>query len=340
MTMFRLRNIKCLYLKSIRRIKGFLLSDKSREFLIFLFFYFIASAFWLLQTLNNDYETEFSIPVRLRGVPDNVMLTTEPPAEIKIKVKDKGTVLLNYMLGKSFLPVTLNFPLSKTTSSRVKVNWADIEKQVTGQLGASTRLLAVNPDTLEYYFSTGKSKKVPVRLIGKLTPARQYYISDTLFSPDSVLVYAPPFILDTLTAAYTQRLNLTGMTDTLIHHISLSKVKGAKFVPDQLKMVLPIDLYTEKTVEVPVRGINFPADKVLRTFPSKVQLTFQVGVSRFKSINADDFVLNVSYEELLHLGGKDKYAVKIKSVPRGASHVRIYPPAVDFLIEQATVYEY
>ena len=78
--MFGLRNIKCLYLKSIRRIKGFLLSDKSREFLIFLFFYFIASAFWLLQTLNNDYETEFSIPVRLRGVPDNVMLTTEPPA--------------------------------------------------------------------------------------------------------------------------------------------------------------------------------------------------------------------------------------------------------------------
>ncbi|MFW9624266.1 MAG: YbbR-like domain-containing protein, partial [Bacteroides graminisolvens] len=201
--MFRLRNIKCLYLKSIRRIKGFLLSDKSREFLIFLFFYFIASAFWLLQTLNNDYETEFSIPVRLRGVPDNVMLTTEPPAEIKIKVKDKGTVLLNYMLGKSFLPITLNFPLSKTTSSRVKVNWAEIEKQVIGQLGASTRLLAVNPDTLEYYFSTGKSKKVPVRLIGKLTPARQYYIADTLFSPDSVLVYAPPFILDTLTAAYT-----------------------------------------------------------------------------------------------------------------------------------------
>ena len=70
------RNIKRIYLKTARKVKDFLLSDKSREFLIFLFFFFIASGFWLLQTLNNDYETEFSIPVRLKGVPNNVVITS------------------------------------------------------------------------------------------------------------------------------------------------------------------------------------------------------------------------------------------------------------------------
>ena len=103
--MFERRNIKYIYLKLSRKIKDFLLSDKSREFLIFLFFFFIAGGFWLLQTLNNDYEAEFSIPVRLKGVPNHVVLTSEPPSELRIKVKDKGTVLLNYMLGKSFFPV-------------------------------------------------------------------------------------------------------------------------------------------------------------------------------------------------------------------------------------------
>ena len=103
------RNIKRIYLKTARKVKDFLLSDKSREFLIFLFFFFIASGFWLLQTLNNDYETEFSIPVRLKGVPNNVVITSEPPSELHIRVKDKGTVLLNYMLGKSFFPITLDF---------------------------------------------------------------------------------------------------------------------------------------------------------------------------------------------------------------------------------------
>ena len=69
-------------------------------------------------------------------------------------------------------------------------------------------------------------------------------------------------------------------------------------------------------MEVPLRGVNFPADKVLRAFPSKVQVTFQVGLSHFRQINADDFHIYVSYEELLRLGS-DKYTVKIKNLPKG-----------------------
>lgn len=101
--MFDRRNIRRIYLNITGKTKDFLLSDKSREFFVFLFFFFIAGGFWLLQTLNNDYEAEFSIPVRLRGVPNNTMITSEPVSELHIKVKDKGTVLLNYMLGKSLL---------------------------------------------------------------------------------------------------------------------------------------------------------------------------------------------------------------------------------------------
>ena len=53
--MFERRNIQRTYLKISREVKDFLLSDKSREFFIFLFFFFVAGGFWLLQTLNNDY---------------------------------------------------------------------------------------------------------------------------------------------------------------------------------------------------------------------------------------------------------------------------------------------
>lgn len=229
--MFERRNIKYIYLKLSRRIKDFLLSDKSREFLIFLFFFFIAGGFWLLQTLNNDYEAEFSIPVRLKGVPNHVVLTSEPPSELRIKVKDKGTVLLNYMLGKSFFPVNIDFSESKAPDNHVKIYTSELEKKILGQLNVSTRLLSVKPDTLEYIYSTGKSKLVPVKLEGKVTAGRQYYISDTIYSPDSVLVYAPVAILDTITTAYTQKVNFENVADTLRQRIALAGVKGAKFVP-------------------------------------------------------------------------------------------------------------
>lgn len=328
-------SIKRTYFRIAVQVKNFLLSAKSREFFIFLFFFFVASGFWLLQTLNNDYETEFSVPVRLKGVPDNVVITSEPASELHIRVKDKGTVLLNYMLGKSFYPLTINFGDYKAAdnSNHVRIISSEFEKKILSQLNVSTRLLSVKPDTLEYYYSTGDSKLVPVKLLGEVSAGRQYYLSDTVFTPDSVLVYASKEVLDTVTAAYTKWVRQDNISDTLRQSVSLLVRKGMKYIPSSVEMMLPVDIYTEKTVEVPLKGVNFPADKILRTFPSKVQVTFQVGLSRFRKITADDFHIRVSYEELLLLGA-DKYTVKLGHLPEGVTQVRVHPEQVDFLIEQ------
>ena len=331
--MFEQRNIKRLFLKTKKQTKDFLLSAKSREFFVFLCFFFIAAGFWLLQTLNNDYETEFSIPVRLRNVPENVVITSDPVSEVRVRVRDKGTVLLNYMLGKNFYPVILDFKNYINMGNHVQVQTSQVQKWITGQLNASTALLSMKPDTLEYYYSTGVSKMIPVKLCANVSAGEQYYLPDTLFTPDSVRVYAPSDALDTMKVAYTLPLNLDNITDTLEREVTLSAPKGAKYIPASVKLTLPVDMYTEKTVEVPLRGINFPADKVLRAFPSKIKISFQVGMGRFRQITADDFHLVVSYEELVRLGS-EKYTVKLRTLPEGVSHVRFNPEQVDFLIEQ------
>lgn len=331
--MFEQRNIKRLFLKTKKQTKDFLLSAKSREFFVFLCFFFIAAGFWLLQTLNNDYETEFSIPVRLRNVPENVVITSDPVSEVRVRVRDKGTVLLNYMLGKNFYPVILDFKNYTNMGNHVQVQTSQVQKWITGQLNASTALLSMKPDTLEYYYSTGVSKMIPVKLCGNVSAGEQYYLPDTFFTPDSVRVYATSDALDTMKVAYTLPLNLDNITDTLECEVTLSAPKGAKYIPASVKLTLPVDMYTEKTVEVPLRGVNFPADKVLRAFPSKIKISFQVGMGRFRQITADDFHLVVSYEELVRLGS-EKYTVKLRTLPEGVSHVRFNPEQVDFLIEQ------
>lgn len=329
------RDIRRTYLEITTKVKDFLLSKRSREFFLFLFFFFIAAGFWLLQTLNNDFEAEFSIPVRLKGVPNETVITSEPASELKIKVEDKGTVLLNYMLGTRFYPITLDFSDYKGADSHVRIYRTQYEKKILSQLNVSTRLISIKPDTLDYIYSTGASKRVPVRFQGSVSAGRQYYLSDTIFTPDSVWVYAPAEAIDTITAAYIQPFSMENIVDTLKRDFPLQAQKGVKFVPASVNMMLPVDIYTEKTVEVPLHGINFPAGKVLRAFPSKIQITFQVGLSRFRQVNADDFHLHVSYEELLKLGS-DKYTVKLNYVPHGVTQVRFNPEQVDFLIEQVT----
>ena len=93
-----------------------------------------------------------------------------------------------------------------------------------------------------------------------------------------------------------------------------------------------VDYYTEKMVEVPIIGLNFPADKALRTFPAKAKVTFRIGSARFNLIGPESFVLATTYEELLQ-NTSSKYHLHLKSLPPGVSNVRIQPQDVDYLIE-------
>ena len=335
--MFRRIHPKHLYLKCSKKIKNFLLSAKSREFLIFLFFVLMAGFFWLLQTLDNEYETEISIPIRLEDVPEHIVITSEPVSKVEVKVKDRGTVLLNYMLKRRFSPISIEFTEDLSKDNHVKIRTTDIERRILSQLTASTRLISLFPDTIEYYYSSGQSKIVPVKLIGNVTAARQYYISDTIFSPDSVMVYAPASVLDTISVAYTHNLDLSNIIDTITKKVEMAKIRGVKFIPDEIECTFCPDIYTEKTVEVPIIGVNFPYDKVLRTFPSKVNITFRIGVGQFKTVTADDFLVVVSYDELLR-SNSDKCTVKLQRVPFNISQISVSPTQVDYLIEQSSFY--
>ena len=42
-------------------VKNFLLGPKNKEFLIFLFFFFVSAAFWLLQSLNETFDVELKM---------------------------------------------------------------------------------------------------------------------------------------------------------------------------------------------------------------------------------------------------------------------------------------
>jgi YbbR domain-containing protein len=321
----------------LEKIRSFLLAKKSREFLIFLFFVFVSFCFWLLQVLNDDYETELSMQLKLKNVPENVVLTSELPNELKIGVQDKGTVLINYLLGKSLYPVTIDFEEYQDKGNQIRFLSSALSKRVTGQLSQSTKLLAIKPDTLELIYTRGEGKKVPVCLRGEVEAERQYYISERIFSPDSVMVYAPREILDTITAAYTETLYVKEISDTTRHRAGIMPVKGARFTPSYSDITFMVDMYSEKTVEVPVQGVNFPEDKLLRTFPSKVQVTFQIGLRQFKTVNAEDFTVVVDYQTLEREKSEKCKPVLLKS-PANVNLIRVAPAEIDYIIEQKIMF--
>ena len=321
------------YLEIGKRIKNFLLAKGSREFLIFLFFVFVSFCFWLLQVLNDDYENDYNVSIRMKRVPDNVVFTSDLPSDLKVTLKDRGTVLVNYSWGHGLVPLDFDFEEYADKGNHVRIPAMSLAKKISAQLNQSTKLLSIKPDTLEFIYTKGAAKVVPVRMQGSITPERQCYVSDTIFSPDSVKVYAPKAILDTITGAYTQPVSLEGVSDTVNQRLSFVSVKGARFVPDSIDMALKVDVFAEKTVDVSVVGINFPHDKMLRTFPAKAKVTFQVGLSRFMEVDADDFLLVVDYNDLQGENA-DKCKLVLKQYPEEVKHVRMNPKEMEYIIEQ------
>lgn len=321
----------------IIKIKDFLLGRKNREFLIFLFFFALSAVFWLLQTLNETFETEVVVPLKLNNVPSNLIITSDLPDELHVTVQDKGSILMKYLYGQPLTPVTVDYKNYDFggMAGRVQVQEAEVRRAIAAQLFSSTRIQSIKPDTLEFFYNRGLKKKVPVLISGVIEPAQQYYLRHVVAKPDSVVVFAPSSILDTLQAAYTQNFYQAGLVESKNLQIPVRPIRGAKFIPDVLDVQIDVDIYTEKTVEVPIVGVNFPADKDLRIFPSKVKVTFKVGSKSYKSITADDFVLVISYEELIN-NESSKIPLHLKSIPEGVSSVRIHPSEVDYLLEQTS----
>lgn len=310
----------------------------NKQFLIFLFFLALSSVFWIFQTLNETYEEDFQVPLELRNVPSNVVITTDLPENLHILLRDKGSQLLAYRYTRQFKPVVVDYNTYSNPSGHVSILGNELQRQIAAQLLPGTQMLGLKPDTLDFYYNFGQFKRVPIRPLGEVRAGRLYSLAKTVYSEDSVTVYASREQLDTITAAYLQPFNLRNLTDTTHVKSNFVKVNGAKFVPAQIGVTFCIDRLVEKNIQVPVQQVNFPASKQLRTFPATVKVTFQVGMGLYRKITSENFVLVVNYEDLLK--NKSTYChLSLKTIPEGVSHVRISPQDVEYVIEEIPDYE-
>lgn len=320
---------------SIRRCFSILWN---RQFLIFLFFLALSAVFWLFQALGETYEEDFQVPIELKNVPGNVVITTDLPQALHVSLRDKGSLLMAYRYTRQFKPVVIDFNACSNPSGHVVVQAQDLMRQIVPQLMPGTQVVGVKPDTVEFYYNYGLCKRVPVVVQGTIRPDRLFTLAAVKQSRDSVLVYASKSQLDTITAAYSKPLSLLNLTDTAQVRAEFVKVKGAKFVPNQVDLTFCIDRLVEKTVQVPVRQVNFPASKQLRTLPATVNVTFQVGMGLYRQITNENFVLVVNYEDLLRTKGNQCH-LSLKTIPAGVSHVRITPQDVEYVIEEIPDYD-
>ena len=179
------------------------------------------------------------------------------------------------------------------------------------------------------------TKKVPVKLLYEMSFHEAYGISGPIkITPDSVMVSGALEDLKVIHSWFTDTLRLTDIQSTIntkISFINLNKSNVTVF-PREVKVEVPVDEFTEKTVEVPIQLTNSRGMEV-RLFPEKVSVTILSALSNYSKAERDSFLATVD------LGEWKKYRYKqlpviLNKYPSHSKFIKIEPQTVDFLVQK------
>ncbi len=309
-----------------------------RNIIAFTICLLIATALWFLNALNKNYTINLSYPVTYTNLPNDKMLTNTPPKHFELKVKAGGFSILRHKLSMSFTPLVLDvktlslFGNTKHSSSNICIPTEKLEEYISSQISAELSILAIKPDSIFLNFDKLTKKRVRIKPNISLAFVKQHFISNEItFSPDSIDVYGPLSIIDTIQAIYTQKQRYEKLSQPIRRNVSLQEIKNLQYTPKRVIMDVPVEEFTEKIIYVPIHVINQPEHKNIKLFPDKAKISFLVSLSNFSSVSEQDFQLVVDYSSLSQTS--DLLDVNLLRSPSHIYSTNVNPLKVEYLLQ-------
>ncbi len=302
------------------------------DFSVFLLFLGLTLFFWWSQTMNQNYETQMKLPVIVSDVPDNVRITRQPARQLTVALSGKGSSLKKSGRRGSRNVLKVSNSAFMMSHGHASVSTSRLRDSIAAMLPSSVVIHSISPDSLVYQYAMQRSLKLPVEFEGTTESQDQFFLERIEFSPDSVI--AKILLSDTAVhraVADVAQIALT--SDTIIRTVALKAERGVIFSQDEVNMTVLSQQYTEKSLEVPITGVNFPEYVSLKSFPARAVLTVWVKMSEYDRVTAADFQVVVDYNDI---AGSDasKARLRIYSQPANVRNVRLQTRTVDYLMER------
>jgi hypothetical protein len=177
-------------------------------------------------------------------------------------------------------------------------------------------------------------KYVKIKPVTDLTFVSGYMQTDNFKAfPDSIKVFGVKKYLNKIEFISTQKLTLKNVKDTITTTLNLKKNKNFIYSPEKVKIIIPVDRYTEKSLSIPLKIINLPDSLDIITFPSEIKLNFNVGINNYNSINESDFEAIATFT---HLKKElpENLKVELVKFPTTINSVKIQPEYVEYILKK------
>jgi hypothetical protein len=305
---------------------------------VFLICILTASIFWILIAFSKRYPEEINIRIRYKNIPEGKVINGFVPESFNLKINTTGFKLFSYYLG--FKPREMSIDLHsgeiRNAGNEIYLDEEKLFESLRKQLDEDVFLTGFTPGQIKVKVGDLIQRQIPLVFNYKVSYARQYGLSDTIItSPATVKVEGPSHIIDTLTAVYTNLVELTELKQPTRIEFDLNKVvpEDVKVIPSGVFIELPVEKFTEGSIEIPVVPVNVPAGFKIRLIPEKITVKFAVPLSKFESTGVDMFEIIADF---MHGDSLQTYKLKAK-VQRKPAFIKVtslYPERLDFLISK------
>lgn len=310
----------------------------NQNIIIYMVCVLIAAILWMLNALNKDYISEISYPIKYTDFPKERYLTSTLPANITIEVQAKGFSLLSNKVNTSFQPIVLHVKTYNQQAQKkngyfeyvLKLN--DIREKITAQLRSDIKVLHIQPEELVFTFSKAASKKVAIKPDVNFQEKKGYILKGhILCTPDSITVQGPAAILDTLTYIPTVKWQKKEIKKDIDFNLRLIQPEHVYFEEKEVRAKIQIERFTEGQRSIPLKAINLPKNMEIKLFPATLDVTYDVGLSKYEQVKDQDFTLVVDYNEIENTA---YIPVKLVDQPDYIKNLKYIPQKVEFILEQ------
>jgi len=293
----------------------------------------LAVGAWLFMALNNKYVYTAKTVLIYKNFPQKRAFHPLQSDTVDLQVEGTGWQLLFARLRIN--PQSISVSLNQLNTKEFVV-FSDQLYNVNKQLESSQKVISVKPDTLYFDFTKRTVKRVPIRLVQRVEFVKQYGISsEILLTPKFVTVTGPIEELEKINSWSTDTLKLSNVQSSAKARVWMqhSTHKNVSIFPSSVEVKLPVDEFTEKTVEVPLKIVNNRNYNSIKLYPKKVKVTFLVALSNFAQVDESFITATVDADEWQNLH-HNQFTVKITQFPNYCKLISVYPSKVDFIVEK------
>ena len=251
---------------------------------------FLAVALWLAVGGEERTETTLNIPLELLNIPHNLMVTSEVPSHIQVRVSGPRGLIRAVTQDRHSVSLDLSDVKAGRQSFSLGVGSFHFRRGV--------HITRIQPNPVVLTLTLTITRTLPVQLAFLGRPPEGYEVKSVRTRPSKVKVKGPESELDELKFLPTVPVNLTNLTRSTTVPTDLNFQDLHISMVNQVTILADVDIspkILKRTFEgIPVVAQPLPA----KLSPDKVTVTVEGPWPQVKSLATKDLKASVSTKSL------------------------------------------